>query len=154
MGGHGVHTTPNMKNHKESDEDMQNKIQQIELIKYNPNMFHLDCTDPVTVFNVIGGVPTAACGVVGSLLSYGYYASQARTFNMYTNITRTQGRLVFGLFLGLAFGYNRFGDRQKVHNAFVAETLRMRYPESMDLHQTDLWRFKGVQAPHTFYRWA
>ena len=133
---------------------MVSKIQSIETIKYNPNMFHFDCTDPKTFCTVIGGAPTAALGVTGAILSYGYYASQARAYNQYTNNLRIQGRLLFGAILGLGFGYIKFGDRQRVHNAYVAEKLRRRYPESMDLHETDLWRFKGVKAPHAYYKWA
>ena len=133
---------------------MVGKIQSIETIKYNPNMFHLNFTDPQTFCCVIGGAPTAALGVTGAVLSYGYYAAQARAFNQYTNGLRVQGRLLFGAVLGLSFGYIKFGDRQKVHNAYVAEKLRRRYPESMELHETDLWRFKGVKAPHAYYKWA
>ena len=153
-GAHGTHTTPNMNNMQETDEQMQGKIQSIELIKYNPQMFHKDVFDPATACGLLGGAPTLATSALGGLLSYGYFASQARTYNMYTLVKHGQARFFLGAVLGLAFGYQKFGDRQAVHNAYVAERLRRRYPESMDLHETDLWRFKGVQAPHAFYRWA
>lgn len=154
MGGHGVHTTPNMNNFKQSDEEMQGQIQTIETIKYNPQMFHVDIKDPSQVIPVIGGTPTIACTAVGGLLGYGYYAVQSRSWNMYSHVRRVQNRVFLGMMLGAAFGYQKFGDRQRVHNGFVAERLRSRYPESMNLHETDLWRFKGVTAPHDFYKWA
>lgn len=153
-GGHGPHTTPNMNNMQETDEEMQGKIQLIETIKYNPNMFHIDICDPVALCNVMGGVPTLVTTAGGAALSYGYYAAQVRTYNMHSNIRRTQGRLLIGSLMGLAFGYVKFGDRQRVHNAYVAERLRARYPESVNLHEQDLWRFKGVKAPHSYYKWA
>ena len=102
---------------------------------------------------VSGGVPTAVCGVLGASASYGYYLAGTPSRNFFTNNMRVAGRLMFGLSLGLAFGYNKFGDRQRLHNAYLAERLRRRYPESMDLHQNDLWKLKGVTAPHEFYQW-
>merc|ERR1719313_698573 len=62
-------------------------------------------------------------------------------------------RFMFGGALGGAFGYLKFGDRQKLHNAWVAERLRRRYPEPKALHASDLYQYKGVQATHEFYRW-
>ena len=61
-----------------------------------------------------------------------------------------------GFVLGAAVGFHKFGDRQKLHNAWVAERLRRRYPESMNLvvASGDLWKFKGVHAPHEFYKWV
>ena len=49
------------------------------------------------------------------------------------------GRFAFGAMLGLTFGYLKWGDRQKLGNAYVAERLRRRYPESMGLNTADLW---------------
>lgn len=154
MGGHGVHVVYNEQNIKETDEEMLHKIQRIETIKHNPNHFHLAQYDPANWYAILGGAPTLAFGAAGAFFSYSYYASQARPFNFYANNFRVFGRLFFGATLGLAFGYSKFGDRQRLHNAWVAERLRRRYPESMELHATDLWRLKGVKAPHTFYRWV
>ena len=153
MGGSGVHTTPNMNNFKESDEDMQGKIQRIEVVKYNPQMFHREI-NAENAFNIVGGAPACACSLIGGLFSYGYYLAQPRAYNQYTHILRSQMRFGLGALVGCAFGYVKFGDRQQLHNAFTAERLRARYPESMSLNMTDLWRFKGVKAPHEFYRWA
>ena len=55
--------------------------------------------------------------------------------------------------VGGGLGYLQWGDRQRLHNAYVAERLRRRYPESMSLAATDLWQYKGVPASHEFYRW-
>lgn len=132
---------------------MQTKIQRIDTIKYNPNMFHREL-NMTNFYNIAGGAPACACGLIGGMLTYGYYAVQPRTYNMYTHIIRSQHRFLLGVLAGCAFGYVKFGDRQQLHNAFVAERLRSRYPESMSLDMHDLWRFKGVQAPHAFYRWA
>lgn len=115
--------------------------------------FHLDFYNPTNWFNVIGGIPTITIGVFGALFSYNYYASQSRIYNYYANITRSIGRLGFGFSAGLAIGIWKFGDRQRLHNAWVAERLIRRYPESMTLSEHDLYRCKGIKAPHAFYRW-
>jgi hypothetical protein len=38
--------------------------------------------------------------------------------------------MTLGLLAGTAVGYLKFGDRQRLHNAWVAERLKRRYPES------------------------
>ena len=103
---------------------------------------------------------TAGLGVIGYLLESGQivvlygidYLCLCDSKTLANNL-RVFSRLFLGLSLGLAFGYHRFGDRQVLHNAWVAERLRRRYPDSKQLNETDLWRLKGVRAPHEFYRW-
>ena len=150
--GHGAHGNHN--NLKESDDALLGKIQRIETIKHYPNHWHLEYS-ATNAGQILGGTPTFAYGAVASFFSVMYYRSQAAhmKYNFYANNTRTAGRLFFGLFLGLSIGYLQFGDRQRLHNAWVAERLRRRYPESMDLKAHDLWSLKGVKAPHEFYRW-
>jgi hypothetical protein len=63
-------------------------------------------------------------------------------------------RILLGSAIGGWVGYMKFGDRQRLHNAWIAERLRRRYPESMELDQHDLWKLKGVRANHHFYRWT
>jgi len=60
---------------------------------------------------------------------------------------------LIGTAAGMAVGTYKFGDRQRVHNLYVAERLRKRYPESKYLEVHDLWQYKGVQATHEYYRW-
>lgn len=62
-------------------------------------------------------------------------------------------RFAFGAILGLGLGYMKWGDRQKMHNAYTAEKIRRRYPESMTLGAADLWQYKGVTASHAYYLW-
>jgi len=153
MGGHGLHLAGNENNMKESDSEMQGKIQRAELVKYNPQNFHLAFWDAGNMYSILGGAPTMVCGALGAATSFGYYAAGGSARNFYANNMKVTGRLMFGLSLGLALGFNKFGDRQRLHNAYLAERLRRRYPESMDLQTSDLWQFKGVQAPHEFYQW-
>ena len=63
-------------------------------------------------------------------------------------------RIFLGAVVGGWAGYLKFGDRQRLHNAWVAERLRRRYPESLNLDSHDLYRFKGIKAPQPFYRWT
>ena len=152
-GGHGPHIVGNENNMQESDEAMRGKIQLAELVKFNPQNFHLEFLDAGNMYTILGGAPSLACGVLGAAGSLAYYQAAGASKNFYINNLRTTGRLLFGLSLGLSLGYNKFGDRQRLHNAYLAERLRRRYPESMKLHQTDLWKLKGVTAPHEFYKW-
>ena len=156
MGGHGGHTIPgNPSNQKEEDADMSSRIRNIELIKHNPQMFYLDFFNLGNHFDVAGGIKTATFSVIGGWIALGYYMGQARTrpYNFYTNTHMGFWRFMFGASLGGAFGFQKFGDRQRLHNAWVAERLRRRYPEAKSLHTADLWQFKGVEATHEFYRW-
>ena len=63
-------------------------------------------------------------------------------------------RVVLGLTVGSWVGYMKFGDRQRLHNAWVAERLMRRYPEAKDLNAKDMWKLKGVRAAHDFYKWC
>ena len=151
--GHGPHVHGNERNLQESDEAMLGKIQRVDLIKFNPNHFHLDFWDTGNMYAILGGAPTLILGGVGAAFSAAYYQAGGGSRNFYANNMRLTGRLFIGAFLGLTLGYIKFGDRQRLHNAYVAERLRRRYPESMDLHHHDLWKLKGITAPHEFYKW-
>ena len=151
--GHGPHIVGNERNMQETDEAMLSKIQRIDLIKFNPNHFHMQFWSVKNWFDVIGGAPTACLGAVGAVSSLGYYQAAGTHRNFFTNNMRASSRLFVGLTLGLALGYTKFGDRQRLHNAYIAERLRRRYPEAMDLHHHDLWKLKGVAATHEFYQW-
>ena len=150
MGGHGPHIVGNERNMQESDDEMLGKIQRVDLIKFNPNHFHMEFFDTGNMYAILGGAPTMVSAGIGMAASAAYYQAAGTHRNFYTNNMKMTGRLFFGLSLGLAFGYMKFGDRQRLHNAYVAERLRRRYPESLDLHHTDLWKLKGMQAPHEF----
>ena len=142
MGGKGGHTIPgNPNNVKEEDADMSSRIRNIELIKHNPQLFHLDFFNLSNHFDIVGGVKTAAFAVIGGSMALSYYmgAAKQRPYNFYTLWHMGLWRFAFGATLGGAFGYSKFGDRQKLHNAWVAERLRRRYPESKSLHTSDLW---------------
>ena len=152
-GGHGPHIHYNENNKKETDEDMRGKIQRVDLIKFNPQNFHMEFFDVGNMYQILGGAPTCIMGALGAAGSVMYYQAGGQSANFYTNNLRMTGRLGLGLALGLGVGYSRFGDRQRLHNAYVAERLRRRYPESMALHEHDLWRCKGLTAPHDFYQW-
>ena len=73
MGGHGHdHIVGNKNNMQESDEAMLDKIQRIELIKFNPNHFYLDPFQMSNVWSIMGGVPAFTMGALGSVVSYAY----------------------------------------------------------------------------------
>ena len=152
--GHGAHGNPN--NLQETDEEMKFKAQRIETIKHNPNHWHLEFFDLNNQWNILGGAPAFAYAAFGSAIAVSYFnnACQHIPYNMYAYNQRVVGRFLFGGLIGLWAGYMQFGDRQRLHNAWVAERLRRRYPESLLLNQQDLWQFKGVKATQEYYKWT
>ena len=105
--------------------------------------------------DILGGTPTCFLALAGGTISTQYFLGQraAMPYNFYINAHQGFGRFIFGALIGLGLGYMKFGDRQKLHNAYVAERLRRRYPESMTLKAHDLWMYKGVKASHAYYNW-
>lgn len=72
---------------------------------------------------------------LGGFLSLVYFRAgrATQTYNFYHNLHMGFYRIMFGSLIGGGVGYIKFGDRQRLHNAWVAERLRRRYPESMTL---------------------
>ena len=154
MGGHGAHHG-NTNNIKQTDEEVLGMVQTIETIKHCPNTFHLEFFNFQNMYMILGGMNTMVMGGFGGLISYSYYQALAPK-NFYHATQFGMHRVALGFLLGTAVGFHKFGDRQKLQNAWVAERLRRRYPDSMKLSvpQGDLWMFKGVHAPHDFYKWV
>ena len=156
MGGHSDHVMAgNPANIQEDDSTISHRVRSIELIKHNPQAFYLSFWDINNHYEIVGGAKTMAFAVIGGWISVAYFlgAQKTRPYNAYVNLHQGFGRFVFGSMLGGAFGYNKFGDRQRLHNAWVAERLRRRYPESKMLSTKDLWQYKGVEAGQEYYRW-
>ena len=156
MGGHGHHDEGNLHNMQESDSDIVKKIRPIELIKHNPNLFHLEPLQPDTWWTVLGGTKWAATATTGTCFGYWYYnrklALNPATY--YVKLMLRFSRMSLGFAVGSFIGYLRYGDRQHLHNAWVAERLRRRYAESKELETHDLWKFKGERAKQEYYRWT
>ena len=155
MGG-GHHDNRNHNNMQESDEDMQGKIQRIEMIKHMPNHWHMTFWNMRNMWTVLGDMGTAAYAAVGTSIAVLYFKNGAAhvTPNFYAYNLRLWGRIAMGMTFGIAAGYMQFGDRQRLHNAWVAERLRRRYPDCMSLKTGDLWQLKGVKADHSYYKWT
>ena len=129
----------------EPDELMPYKIRPLDLIKYNPNMFHVNLFDSKATFQILGSYHWLTCTGLGAYFGY-CYSSRRLAVNhepFYVRTMHRWGRLVFGAVVGAWIGYMKFGDRQRLHNAWVAERLRRRYPESLMLNQEELWMVKG-----------
>ena len=155
-GGHGHAAHGNEHNMQETGEDMQAKIQRIETIKHCPNHWWMDCFDGSNWFNLLGGVPAFTYAGAGAGIAVLYFNNVAKhmQYNYYAYNMRLFGRIAVGGLFGLFCGYLQFGDRQRLHNAWVSDRLRRRYPESMNLHVKDLWQFKGVKAEQDYYKWT
>ena len=135
---------------------MPYKIRPIDLIKYNPNLFHVWIYDPTQLHGLIGGLKTEATIALGGAFGWYYYALRTRNVpdTYYIRNFRLFSRVFVGALAGAVVGFLKFGDRQRVHNAWVAERLRRRYPESLELDTHDLWKYKGIKPRHEFYRWT
>ena len=88
MGGHGPHIEGNPSNIKEEDAELSQKIRSIELIKHNPQKFHLNFFDFNNHFELAGGVKTAAFALVGGWLGLTYFlgGQNTRPYNFYVNL--------------------------------------------------------------------
>jgi hypothetical protein len=153
---HESHIETNPHAIKEDDKDLPYRIRSIELIKHNPNLFNVTVTDVETDFKIIGGLPWLASTLAGATFGYWYYAQKVRLnpATFYTSILLTASRMVLGATIGAWVGFMKFGDRQRLHNAWVSERLRRRYPDAMNIEIEDVWRFKGLKANHHFYKWT
>ena len=140
----------NLNNIPEEDAQLSLKLRGIELIKHNPQLFHVEFWNLKNMYEILGGAKTQFLGLTGAAISVQYYLGQRamRPYNFYVNVHQGMARFAFGAILGLSVGYLKWGDRQRLGNAYTAERLRRRYPESMGLTTTDLWKLKGVTAGH------
>ena len=156
MGGHGPNIEANPNNMKEEDATLSEKIRPIEFIKHNPQLFHMAFWNPHNMYEIAGGFKTCFTSVVGGTIALNYFLGMraGKPYNFYINAHMGMFRFAFGALLGLGAGFMKWGDRQKLHNAFVAERLRRRYPESMTLSTSDLWQYKSVKASHPYYNWT
>ena len=152
--GHESHTNPHAV--QEADHELPARIRSIELIKHNPNIFHVDLFDFGKGVEIAGGNGFLLSTFAGAAFGYWYYAQRTRLnpATFYTGIALSFSRIFLGALVGGAVGYLKFGDRQRLHNAWVAERLRRRYPDSLTIDTKDIWRFKGVKATQHFYRWT
>ncbi len=156
MGHDSHHEKVNAHAVPEADSELPLRARSLELIKHNPNLFHVDIFDACKLWTIVGGWNTLACEFVGGAFGYWYYAQRTRLnpATFYTGIALSFSRMFLGAAIGGAVGFLKFGDRQRVHNAWVAERLRRRYPDTLNLDVHDLYRFKGVKANHHFYKWV
>lgn len=153
--GHG-HEKTNPHAVQEADKDLPLRIRSIDFIKHNPNLFHVPLSNLSAGYEILGGNAWLASTVTGVAFGWWYFGTKARInpVSFYANIMLSFSRMFVGGVVGGWVGYLRFGDRQRLHNAWVAERLRRRYPESMEIDKTDLWRFKGVKPGHAYYKWT
>ena len=140
----------------EPDQDLPLRIRSIDFIKHNPNLYHVSIFDLGKDYQLFGGHAWLASTLFGAAFGNWYFSTKARLnpVSFYANIALSFSRLFLGAAIGGWVGYIRFGDRQRIHNAWVSERLRRRYPESKNLDVKDLWRFKGIKASQHYYKWT
>ena len=140
---------------QEEDDELKYRIRPIEFVMHNPNLFWVSPYDAKNVFETLGGIPWLLTTAAGVGVSVGYYrfgqAHVPSTF--YVNVMRTWGRVFFGLAIGGGIGFLRFGDRQRLHNAYTSYRIRRRYKESVNIDTKDLWKLKGHKPHQEYYQW-
>ena len=111
-GDHGGHKT-NEHNLRENDSDMPYKIRPIDLIKYNPNLFHVWIYDPSQLHSLMGGTKTDVAIGLGGALGWYYYALRTRNVpdTYYIRNFRLFSRVFVGVVFGATIGFLKFGDR-------------------------------------------
>ena len=140
----------------EADNELPLRIRSIDFIKHNPNVYHVPISNVSKAYEILGGNAWLATTITGAAFSSWYFSRKARLnpVSFYANIFLSFSRLFLGAVSGGFVGFLRFGDRQRLHNAWVSERLRRRYPESKDLETKDLWKFKGIKSSEHYYRWT
>ena len=140
---------------QESDQDLPFKIRPIQLVMHNPNIFWVNPYDVGKSFQVLGGVGFLCSALTGAGISTAYYrfGQGQLPVNLYANVMKTWGRLLFGLAIGGYIGYLRFGDRQRLHNAYTSYRLRKRYPGAIDIEESEIWKHKGHQCHNDVYEY-
>ena len=138
------------------DYALAHTIQPIELVKHNPNVFWVNPWHYGESLEILGGFKFGLFTVAGASLSVAYFNAQNKHIptSFYKKNFHVWGRLIFGAFIGGAIGFLKFGDRQRLHNAYTADRLFRRYKESRDLSANNLEALRGHKADHSFYRWA
>ena len=139
----------------ENDEDLPYRIRPIQLVMHNPNFFWVSPWDARKSLEVVGGLPWLLSTTVGAGVAVTYYkfgqAHSAAPSTFYVNVFRTWGRLLFGAAIGGFVGYLRFGDRQRLHNAYTSYRLRRRYPGAINITETNISKHKGHRCHHDAY---
>ena len=98
----------------------------------------------------------ALSGFAGASFAVGYFnaVNKLNPKSFYQKNLHVWGRVIFGFAIGGWLGYQRFGDRQRLHNAYTADRLYRRYPDCKSLSAGNLESLRGEKANHEFYRWA
>ena len=117
-----------------SDEEMKQVINRISTIKHWPKHFYLYPLSPKTWYELSGPRPL----IMGCFTTFWCLLS-FRTRLYYTRMSVRTLRYhimmrVFGGFsVGWLYGMYQWGDLQRLNNAYVAERILRRYPESLAL---------------------
>lgn len=137
-----------------SDEEMKGVIQRISTIKHAPMHFWISPFD-LSTWASIAGPRAFLLGTLGAIAAVFHHGSYA----IHNKISAPHFR--YGLFwrmglcftVGFGYGFHQWGDLQRLHNAYVAERLMRRYPESEALKFEGLASVEGKEPKHLFYKW-
>ena len=140
---------------RESDSELKFKIRPIDFVMHNPNLFWISPSDTESVIATAGGIPFLLSTGAGIAFSVLYYklGTRVNPVLFYDDIMKTWGRIFMGAVVGGGIGFMRFGDRQRLHNAYTSYRLRRRYKDSINIETTELWKLKGHKPHEPCYEW-
>jgi hypothetical protein len=124
------------------DEELKLKARNINLIKYNPNLF----TNRTDKYEMIGGNRSLVT-VLGMGLLFGLYrrrANELRQVAKREGIWLTNFYALAGMGVGAIYSVLFFAKWQVIMNDYCAHYLLNRYPESQTLNTRNIYRFKDV----------
>jgi hypothetical protein len=89
------------------------KIRLIELIKHNPNHFHIPLSNVGAAYEILGGVSWLVSAGAGGLFGYWYFNQKLKhtPATFYAKIMLSFSRIFLGTVFGGWVGYMKFGDR-------------------------------------------
>lgn len=114
--GHDHHDHGHVKTNShaipEGDGELPLRIRSIELIKHNPNLFHVPLFDSQG-YEILGGAGWLTGTVAGAAFGYWYYAQKTRLnpTSFYAGTMLAFSRIFLGAVVGGWIGYLKFGDR-------------------------------------------
>jgi hypothetical protein len=131
------------------DDEIKQKARNINLIKYNPNLF----TNRTDKYDMIGGNRTLLT-VLGLGLAFGLYRRKA---NELRNVAKREGiwltnfYALAGMGVGSIYSLIYFARWQVMFNDYCAHYLLNRYPDSQTLNKRNIYRLKDVPNTEECY---
>lgn len=135
-----------------SDDKLKLKLRDINLIKYNPNLF----TNRGERFEVYGGLRSFLISAGFGLVFY-IYRHKANTLRGIKPRAGVNYNMMIGLFgFGVGTIYNALflSPNQRIFNDYIAHWLYKRYPNCKNLSRTNIWAYRDQENIDECYNFS